>query len=76
MIECVMTKSKGNFVNADLERGAFPSFVRRRIEGSFTGGDVSSDGGIMVLRAADRRLGLLQALDAASEVARINAIRS
>lgn len=43
----------------------FPSFDRRRIEGSFAGGDVSSDGGIMALRAADRRTGLLEALDAA-----------
>ena len=43
----------------------FPSFDRRKIEGSFTGGDVSSDGGIMALRAADRRLGLCKALDAA-----------
>jgi hypothetical protein len=42
----------------------FSSFDRRKIEGSFTGGDVSSDGGVMVLRAADRRLGLVRALDA------------
>jgi hypothetical protein len=43
---------------------AFPSFDRRKIEASFTGGDVSSDGGIMLLREADRRLGLVAALDA------------
>ena len=42
----------------------FPSFDRRKIEAGFTGGDVSSDGGILLLREADRRLGLLQALDA------------
>src|SRR4051794_23134025 len=42
----------------------FPSFDRRKIEASFTGGDVSSDGGILLLREADRRLGLLEALDA------------
>lgn len=42
----------------------FPSFDRRKIEGRFDGGDVSSDGGIMLLREADRRLGLIQALDA------------
>ena len=41
----------------------FPSFDRRKIEASFTGGDVSSDGGVMVLRQADRRLGLTRALD-------------
>jgi hypothetical protein len=42
----------------------FPSFDRRKIEVSFSGGDVSSDGGVMVLRQADRRLGLVRALDA------------
>jgi hypothetical protein len=42
----------------------FPSFDRRKIEASFTGGDVSSDGGVLLLRQADRRLGLVAALDA------------
>jgi len=41
----------------------FPRFDRRKIEGSFTGGDVSSDGGVLLLRQADRRLGLTAALD-------------
>ena len=41
----------------------FPSFDRRKIEASFTGGDVSSDGGVLLLRQADRRLGLIAALD-------------
>src|SRR5215210_6737323 len=49
--------------NAELFQ--FPSFDRRKIEASFSGGEVSSDGGVMVLRAADRRLGLCRALDAA-----------
>lgn len=48
--------------NAELFE--FPSFDRRKIEASFSGGDVSSDGGVMVLRQADRRLGLCRALDA------------
>src|SRR5215207_7202086 len=43
----------------------FPSFDRRKIEANFAGGDVSSDGGLLLLRQADRRLGLLKALDAA-----------
>lgn len=43
----------------------FPSFDRRKIEANFTGGNVSSDGGLMLLRQADRRLGLTRALDAA-----------
>jgi hypothetical protein len=42
----------------------FPSFDRHKIEASFSGGDVSSDGGVMLLRQADRRLGLCRALDA------------
>lgn len=46
--------------NAELFH--FPSFDCRKIEGSFSGGDVSSDGGVMLLRQADRRLGLCRAL--------------
>ena len=42
----------------------FPSFDRRKIEANFAGGDVSSDGGLLLLREADRRVGLLKALDA------------
>ena len=43
----------------------YPEFDRRKIEASFTGGDVSSDGGVMLLRQADKRLGFVQALDGA-----------
>ena len=43
---------------------SFPSFDRRKIGGDFSGGNVSSDGGILLLREADRRLGLVAALDA------------
>lgn len=42
----------------------FPSFDRRKIAANFEGGDVTSDGGILLLREADRRLGLVEALDA------------
>jgi hypothetical protein len=42
----------------------FPSFDRRKIEASFQGGDVSSDGGVMLLRQADRRIGLSKAIAA------------
>jgi len=41
----------------------FPGFNRRKIECRFEGGEVSSDGGAMLLRAADRKLGLVEALD-------------
>ena len=44
------------------ESFAFPSFDRRKIEGSFTGGDVSSDGGVQLLRLADAKLGLSAAV--------------
>jgi Transposase DDE domain group 1 len=40
----------------------FPSFEGLKVEGSFEGGDVSSDGGVQLLRLADRRLGLSAAL--------------
>jgi len=50
--------------DCNTELFTFPSFDRRKIEASFSGGDVSSDGGVMVLREADRRLGLIRALDA------------
>jgi hypothetical protein len=40
----------------------FPSFDRRKIEASFTGGNVSSDGGVMLLRQADCSIGLTKAL--------------
>src|SRR5215217_3839435 len=50
--------------NCTPETWSFPSFDRRKLEASFAGGDVSSDGGIMLLREADRRLGLVKALDA------------
>src|SRR5664279_5389439 len=43
----------------------FPSFDRRKIEANFQGGDVSSDGGLMLLRQADRSIGLTKAIDQA-----------
>jgi len=36
----------------------FPPLKRRRIEASFEGGDITSDGGVMLLRQVDRRTGL------------------
>lgn len=53
-----MTECEQEFLN-------FPSFDRRKIETNFEGGNVSSDGGLMLLRQADRRLGLVAALDRA-----------
>ena len=42
----------------------FPPVKRRRIEARFSGGDITSDGGLLLLRQADRRLGLLEAVNA------------
>src|SRR5665213_2045056 len=42
----------------------FTSSKRRRVEGRFDGGEVSSDGGLILMREADRRLGLIKAVAA------------
>lgn len=38
----------------------FPGISRRRIELNFDGGDITSDAGLLLLRQADRKLGLLE----------------
>jgi hypothetical protein len=40
----------------------FPGFGARKIEADFSGGDVSSDGGLLVLRQVDRWIGLTKRL--------------
>ncbi len=40
----------------------FEPFKRRRVEANFGGGDVSSDGGLLLLRKLERRLGLIDAV--------------
>jgi hypothetical protein len=57
------TKETSLMPNCTQNELGFPSFDRRKIEANFAGGDVSSDGGVMLLREADRRLGLTAALD-------------
>ena len=42
----------------------FPPVKRRRIEAGFSGGDITSDGGLLLLRQAGRRLGFLEAVNA------------
>jgi len=42
----------------------FPVFKRRLIEADFKGGDISSDGGVLLLRSIDRQLGLSEAVAA------------
>lgn len=41
---------------------AFPPCRKRRVEADFAGGDVTSNGGVLLLREADRRLGLTAAV--------------
>jgi hypothetical protein len=43
----------------------FGKVGRRRIEANFAGGDLSSDGGLMLLRRVDERIGLTRAVAAA-----------
>ncbi len=40
-----------------------PRCQRRRVQAEFSGGDVSSDAGVVLLREVDRRLGLSAAID-------------
>jgi len=48
----------------------YPTTKGRKIQASFTGGEVSSDGGVMLLRQADRRLGLTEAVSQALDDSR------
>ena len=41
----------------------FPRCQRRQVQAEFTGGDITSDGGVILLRQVDKRLGLLAAVD-------------
>jgi len=40
----------------------FPRSCGRTVEADFSGGDISSDGGVLLLRQAEKRLGLLSAV--------------
>jgi hypothetical protein len=48
--------------NSTQEFFAFPGCKRRAVEANFKGGDITSDGGVLLLRQADRRLGLCAAV--------------
>ena len=39
-----------------------PAVQRKKVTADFVGGSISSDGGLVLLRAAERRLGLAEAL--------------
>ncbi len=40
----------------------FPACKRRVVEANFEGGDITTDGGVLLLRQADRLLGLSEAI--------------
>jgi hypothetical protein len=42
----------------------FPALKRRKVQAEFSSGDITTDGGVLLLRQIDRRLGLLKAPDA------------
>jgi len=54
------TAATGTVCNPELFQ--FPAVKKRTVSAGFTGGEVSSDGGITLLRQTDRRLGLTKAL--------------
>ena len=54
------TATTGTVCNLELFQ--FPAVKKRPVAASFTGGDVTSDGGLPLLRQLDRRLGLTKAI--------------
>ena len=46
--------------NCTSEPIQFPGCKQRKVEAEFSGGNVSSDGGILLLRQADRLTGLTE----------------
>ncbi|HOS75360.1 MAG TPA: transposase, partial [Verrucomicrobiota bacterium] len=54
------TAATGTVCNSEVF--TFPAVKKCAVQASFTGGEVSSDGGIALLRQTDRRIGLTRAL--------------
>ena len=48
--------------NCTQESFKFPVLKRRIVEANFQGGDITSDGGVLLLQQVDRRLGLCEAV--------------
>ena len=48
--------------NGTPEVLSFPACRKRLVEADFAGGEVTSNGGVLLLRQADRRLGLTAAV--------------
>lgn len=56
--------------NCTAQQSLFPALKRRQIEAEFKGGDITSDGGVLLLRQVDRYLGLSEAVEAVLEDSR------
>ncbi len=50
--------------NCTQESFKFPVLNRKKVEVEFSGGEITSDAGALLLRQVDQRLGLLEAIDA------------
>jgi hypothetical protein len=48
--------------NCTQESFQFTVCKRRKVEANFQGGDITSDGGVLLLQQVDRRLGLTEAV--------------
>lgn len=49
--------------NCTQEQLEFPALKRRKVQAEFSGGDITSDGGSLLLREVDEKLGLLKSVD-------------
>jgi hypothetical protein len=49
--------------NCTREIISFPALNRRKIEAEFSGGDITSDGGVLLLRQMDKQLGLMESIN-------------
>jgi len=52
----------------------FPALKRRKVQAEFSGGDITSDAGALLLHQINKRLGLLMAVDASFPIREIRDI--
>ena len=66
----VMAAERAAFLMTECNQEvlSFASHFSRRVEASFTAGQVSTDGGALLLRQADRKIGLLKLTPARNEI--------
>jgi hypothetical protein len=57
-----MAAERAAFHKTECNRGIFSiaAFFSRRVEASFTAGQISTDGGVLLLLQTDRKIGLLE----------------